>query len=371
MDALIICIFKGMHWKRFGPWLIPLVIAVCIKIFSFFPYAVEKYYSNGVYPLISRIPRFLFGWLPFSVGDIFYAVVLLLLILSLVRFFTRAFRRTLHRQYLLLCLKRTASVLLWIYLSFNILWGLNYNRLPVAEQMQLEIKPYSKEELKAFVGLLVTRINGIDSASRDARKYLTTNQSIFDHSIQSYHHLGNEDPSLYYHNPSVKPSFFGYLANYMGFSGYYNPFSGEAQVNTTVPRFVQPFTTCHEIGHQLGYAREEEANFCGFLATKSSQDPAFRYSVYVDLYLYSATALYMLDSTSVIPYRESLKPDVRQDIRDLKAFYEKYNNPFEPLIHRLYGRYLKANKQPQGINSYDEVVGLAIAYYRKNGETSF
>ena len=83
-------------------------------------------------------------------------------------------------------------------------------------------------------------------------------------------------------------------------------------MNTTIPRFVQPFTTCHEIGHQLGYAKEEEANFCGFLATKSSSDPAFKYSVYVDIYLYAASALYMMDSTAFIPYRESLKPEVRK-----------------------------------------------------------
>ena len=94
----------------------------------------------------------------------------------------------------------------------------------------------------------------------------------------AYRYAAREHPALLYFYPSVKFSFYGYLANYLGFSGYYNPFTGEAQVNTTVPRFVQPFTTCHEIGHQLGYAKEKEANFCGFLATKSSPDPAFRYS---------------------------------------------------------------------------------------------
>jgi Protein of unknown function (DUF3810) len=371
MDALIICIFKDMHWKRFKPWFIPLLCAVCIKIFSFFPGAVEKYYSTGVYPMISRLLRLLFGWIPFSIGDILYTGCLIYLIIVLIRFFTRAFRRKLHRQYLILCLKRFVSISLWLYLVFNILWGLNYDRLPIAEEMQLETRLYSKDDLKDLMGLLVSRMNGIDSVSRVARKNLTGNDSIFRHSVEAYHQLGHDDQALYYPDPSVKFSFYGYLANYMGFSGYYNPFSGEAQVNTTVPRFVQPFTTCHEIGHQLGYAKEEEANFCGFLATKSSTDPAFRYSVYVDLYLYSAGALYVLDSTAYIPYRESLKPSVRQDLRDLKAFYQKYQNPFEPIIHRIYGKYLKANRQPQGINSYDEVVGLAIAYYRKNGASAF
>ncbi len=360
-----------MHWKRLRSWGIPLILAVIVKIFSFFPEAVEHYYSTGIYPAISIFPRLLFGWIPFSVGDILYAAVFVYLIISLVFFFIRAFRRTLHRQYLLLCLKRCISIMLWVYLAFNIFWGLNYDRLPVAKQQHLDVRPYSKEELQTLVNLLVNRMNEIDSASRLARKDLRNNDSVFKKSVEAYHQAARSHPALLYFFPSVKFSFFGYVANYLGFSGYYNPFTCEAQVNTTIPRFVQPFTTCHEIGHQLGYAKEEEANFSGFLATKSSLDPAFRYSVYVDLYLYSASALYGLDSASFIPYREKLKPAVRQDLRDLKAFYQQYQNPLEPIIHKIYGKYLKANRQPQGINSYDEVVGLAIGYYRKYGAEGF
>ena len=360
-----------MHWKQNRYWLIPLMIAAGVKIFSFFPAAVEKYYSTGIYPVISIFPRLVFGWVPFSIGDILYALALIYLIVSLVKFFSRAFKRTLHRAYLLLCLKRFATIVLWIYLLFNIFWGLNYDRLPIATQLGLEVKPYSKEDLRELVGMLVIRINGIDSASREARRNINNTDSIFRYSIEAYHLASRSFPALNYRIPSVKFSFYGYLANYMGFSGYYNPFTCEAQVNTTIPRFVQPFTTCHEIGHQMGYAKEEEANFCGFLTTKSSGNPAFRYSEFIDLYLYAASALYQLDSTAFIPYREALNPSVRRDLRDLKAFYQKYQNPLEPVIHRIYGNYLKANRQPQGIYSYDEVVGLAIAYYRKNGPSAF
>jgi len=360
-----------MHWKSIRPWLVPLLIVAGIKIFSFFPDAVEKYYSAGIYPWISRTLRLLFGWIPFSVGDIIYAWGFIYIVFAVVRFFTRAFRGTLHRKFLLLSLKMSASIILWLYISFNLLWGLNYDRMPLSKQMHLEEKAYSKEDLENLVGLLVSRMNGIDSIARAVRNKLNNNDSLFQYSAEAYRAYGRVDHVFRYPNPCVKSSFYGYLANYMGFSGYYNPFSGEAQVNTTIPRFVQPFTTCHEIGHQLGYAKEEEANFCGFLTTKSSPDPAFRYSVYVDLYLYAASALYSLDSSAYIPYRETLKPDVRQDLRDLKAFYHKYQNPLEPLIHIVYGRYLKANKQPQGIDSYDEVVGLAIAYYNKFGASAF
>ena len=58
----------------------------------------------------------------------------------------------------------------------------------------------------------------------------------------------------------------------------------------------------------------------------------------------------------------------RNDLKALRAFYKSYENPFEPVIRLLYGQYLKANEQPQGILSYDEVVAWVIAYYRKYGE---
>jgi hypothetical protein len=173
-----------MHWKRYRTWLIPLLIVAVIKIFSFFPEAVEKYYSTGIYPVISRVLRILFGWIPFSMGDILYTVCFIYLILSLINFLSRAFRRELHRQYLILSLKKCFSITLWIYLAFNILWGLNYDRLPISRQMQLETRLYSKEELQDLVGLLVSRVNGIDSASRIVRKDLTNNDSIFRNSIK-------------------------------------------------------------------------------------------------------------------------------------------------------------------------------------------
>ena len=93
--------------------------------------------------------------------------------------------------------------------------------MPVATQMQLDEKPYSKEDLKMLVSLLVTRMNDIDSISRVARTDITTNDSIFVHAAKSYSRLGMNFPSLTYKNPSVKSSFYGMVANYLGFSGYY------------------------------------------------------------------------------------------------------------------------------------------------------
>jgi hypothetical protein len=125
------------------------------------------------------------------------------------------------------------------------------------------------------------------------------------------------------------------------------------------------------MGHQLGYAQENEANFAGYMATKSSLDPAVRYSVYFDLYQYAASELYLRDSTRLIPLRAQLHHDIRMDYQELVRFNRRYQNPLEPLIQKLYGRYLRANNQPQGIMTYDEVTGLVMAYCRKYGKAAF
>src|SRR5678809_1786278 len=113
---------------------------------------------------------------------------------------------------------------------------------------------------------------------------------------------------------------WGWLGNYAGFMGYYNPFTGEAQVNTTVPKFLQPYITTHEIAHQLGYSKENEANFVGYLAAISSPDPVFHYSTYFDLFLYANREVYFFDSVSSKNAREELNPFVKKDIEELIQF---------------------------------------------------
>lgn len=356
----------GMIKKR--SWLILLAIAICIKVFSFFPHAVEQYYSSGVYLYIARFLRVLFGWVPFSVGDIIYLLIGFFLLYKALSFLKKLFMKQVDKKYLLSFVKKIAFVSLELYVSFNLLWGLNYNRLGIAYQLHLDVKKYSTEELHDVLTIIVQRLNSLDTAAHLDRYGLERETSLFRGSIRAYKTLADSNAVFRYASPSVKPSLFGQLGDYLGFTGYYNPFTGEAQVNTTVPVFVQPFTTCHEIGHQLGYAKENEANFAGYLSAKGSDNKAFQYSVYFDLYQYAGRELYIRDSTLLVPLRESLNPSIRKDFRILREFYRQYQNPFEPFISKIYGNYLKANEQPQGLKSYNEVIAWLIAYEKKYGK---
>jgi hypothetical protein len=347
-----------------------IAAVVAIKLFSLYPEAVEKYYSRGMYPVIARGQRLLFGWIPFSIGDLLYGAVVVLLLYRLVRGIRQLVRRQVRRGWLLRGVRQVVFVLLWLYVVFNVLWGLNYNRLGIAEQLQLEVKPYTTAELNELTEIILGELNGLDSMARVHRVDLGRVVLLRSGAVRAYDSLAVDDPRFAYRGVSVKPSLFSHAGLYIGFAGYYNPFTGEAQVNMRDPLFGLPYTSCHEMGHQLGYAKENEANFIGFLAARSSPDPAFRYSVYLDLFIYAFRELYVRDSALAIGFKRQVAPGVREDLRELQRFNRKYENPLEPVIWNLYGKYLRANRQPHGIVTYSEVTAWLIAYARKYGRVS-
>lgn len=347
--------------------LILAAIATAIKLFSLFPDAVEKYYSTGIYPRIAAVQRAAFGWIPFSFGDLLYGLIIIWLIIQAVRLVKRIRNGRADKPYFRQVAFRFIGYALGVYIVFNALWGLNYNRIGIARQLELAAGGYSKDELTSLTEQLALKLNALQPLSLPDREKLRRKKYLFGQSVGAYGLLARERPEFEYVRPSVKPSVYSYLGNYLGFTGYYNPFTGEAQVNTTIPAFARPFVVCHEIGHQLGYAKENEANFAGYLSASVSSNKAVQYSVYFDMYAYAGRYLYRIDSMAFNAVDRLLSPAVRQDREEIRAFFNRYSSPLEWAIDRLYAQYLAANEQPLGKMSYNEVVALLIAYHKKFG----
>ena len=231
------------------------------------------------------------------------------------------------------------------------------------------MKKYSLQEIDTLTDLLQQRLNfyadTIDLKQRDS---FNKKRILFEKTSEAFLYANNPHPFLRYDPQSLKPSLFSYLGNYFGFQGYYNPFSGEGQVNTTIPRFLEPFVSAHEVAHQLGYAKENEANFVAFIACRFYPNPTFRYSMYFDMYLYAVTELGRKDSLLARSYFEKLNPQAKKDIEDYKDFLRRNRNPVEPVISWIYDGYLQANDQPEGKRAYNQVVAFLIAYYKKFGK---
>lgn len=348
--------------KKFNWLIIPLALIILIRVWASNPLWVEIYYSNGIYPLISRLQRILFGWLPFSAGDLLYISGGFFVIFFLVKTFRRY--RFSWKAFGVIT-KKFILVLIWLYIVFNLAWGLNYYRTGFQSQLHISPDQYSADDLRNFVSALVPEINTARTHITDDERKDSSYKKIFAGAVNCYDKAEPQFKFLTYSSKSIKPSMFNTMGNYLGFLGYYNPFSGEAQVNSKAPSFVLPFTACHEIGHQLGYGSESEASFAAYLASLSSENNVFKYSAYFDLFLFANRELYMIDSGMAKQNFRQLDTLVKADIHAYRNYLEAYNNPVEPFITDMYSSYLKANNQPQGMESYDQVLAWVIAYRKK------
>jgi len=351
-------------------WLLVLLfLSLLVRLLSLFPAAVETGYTYGFYPVYSRFLRILLGWIPLSIGDLLYTAAALFLLSKAIKLIRLLAQKRLRAYLSWAVLRRWLRYVIAVYLLFNLSWGLNYDRQGIAKQLGLQVGPYTRAELFELAGVLQQRLNTY-AATQDTvkRQALEKNSLLFAEGRRNYDSVRRLYPFLAYHNPSVKASLFSPIGHYFGFSGYINPFTGEAQLNTTEPIYTLPFVVDHEMAHQLGYGKENEANFVSYLACKASPNADFRYSVYYELYF---DAFYECvrtgDTTAVKALRATLHPRARQDRLNEIQFRAKRRNGLQPLVSDVYGSYLKMNRQPLGLATYDEVIAWLIGYKKKFG----
>lgn len=349
-------------------WILAILLVSGIKLFALNTRMVEALYSTKFYFFFSQILRFLFGWIPFSLGDILYLLAACWLLWKLVKNCTQLFKKQIRWKLFLKKILKIALGLIFIYVVFNIIWGLNYNREGIASQLGLTKEKYDSLDVINIQNLLLQKVNASKETLMLEDFVYPDRKEIFNRAQKCYEQLENVYPFLQYKNPSLKSSMYGWWGNYLGFTGYYNPFTGEAQVNTTVPKFLQPYIATHEMAHQLGYAKENAASFVGYLASSNSQDTLFHYSAYLDLYIYANREVYYFDSSSAKQSAALLIPEVKKDIQEWREFNNNHKSFLEPAITWMYGNYLKLNEQPRGMHSYNEVISMLIAYYKKFGK---
>ncbi len=333
---------------------------VFIQFISRYPDFIENYYSKGIYPFISRFFRTIIGWIPFSLGDVIYISIGLFMIISVYKFLKY---RTIN------FFKIIASISI-LYFCFYFFWGLNYYRNPLHKSLEIKELKYSVDELETFTYQLIEKVNHL-------QKEITQNDTIkveipfgkkeiYSKVQNGYKNLSILYPELNYTPQSIKNSILSLPMTYLGTSGYMNPFTGEAQVNSLNPIVLYPSTSSHEVAHQLGYAAENEANFVGFLATIHNDDVYFQYSGYYMALRYSLNDLYRHDQEKYTSAMHVLNNGTRKNMKDNYEFWNSYKNPIEPYTKMLFDQFLKANKQKDGIKSYSKMVGMLINYNKQN-----
>ena len=343
--------------------------------FGYFPALVERCFSTGMYPVLLNTRLLLTAWAPFSIGDLLYIIVSIYLIYKSIRSLFNIKKEGVNRGKLW----RASAIILLVWISFKLLWGLNYDRLGAGHLLQIEQKAYSGAAVTSLVNELIDSLNSTRKQLSEAKiqvdtlpvgnpaPYFSWAQEAYQRAKTSYSFLPDKAPR-------VKATLFNPLADYVGFTGYFNPFTAEGQVRTDMPGLELPFVACHETAHMLGFASESEANLIGYLVAVQSTNPNVRYSAYNEIFTYAQREQFVIlaqqkDSVgfmgAVARNRARLDTLVKQDRKAVRSFFNKHRSSVAPIVSGVYEQYLFLNKQNTGLKSYDEVIGWLIALKQK------
>ncbi|MDO3624834.1 DUF3810 domain-containing protein [Mucilaginibacter sp. BT774] len=340
-----------------------LTLAIFLLMFiAGYPDFVERYYSKGLYRAVCFIFHPIFNLFPFSIGDVIYILIIGYLVYAAIRLI----RLLIRKQWQvagIFTLGLIVGVQVFL-LCFYLFWGMNYYRTSAAERFNLPDSGYTTADLKSVTAML------IDSAN-SCRGRITTNDwhqnnaAIYTTAVNAVRSLSSSSDNFHTFKPRIKPSLLTPLMNYMGTSGYYNPFTTEAQMDYDLPVFIKPFVACHEMSHQMGFGPEDEANFGGFIAGTQSKDRLLRYSAYYVGVQEFMFALRRQDSLARKELRKNISPDVLNDFKTERAFWLSYESKLGALSSVFYDDFLKANNQPQGLNTYNQMVRLVMGWYKR------
>lgn len=342
---------------------VSLIIYVTAVLSTPFADFFNRYISSAFRILLATLTNII----PISLAEI--AIILLPVILFfLIRYSNKHYTGSWHDVgvFLLVAL----SFLSLFFSLFVFTFGTGYYTTEMDEKLSLEQKDITKENLASTAEWLIAEVN----SQLDQIEFAPESSSISPHSIRetnkilldSYEKFAESYDFMPVFTSYIKPIMLSKPMTYTHISGVYTFMTGEANLNTNGPDYSIPYTMAHELAHQRGVAREDEANFIAFLICSGSDDAYVRYCGYMNLCEYVLNALYYADREL---WEETYKKLDNRAIYEMIAyndFYEKYrDNVAGDISGAINDAYLQINGT-EGSVSYGLVVKFAVAYHYKN-----
>lgn len=338
------------------------ILALLVRwLASHFPDQTEAIYSRGIFPGIRSLIDVSLSRLPFPSFYFFMGAVLLIFGYHLFRWKKKVGWMK-KAGYTL----RVASNLLGTTVFFFLLlWGYNYQRVPVAEQLSLRIFPLDEETLTAEI------LNTQETLVRIRREITSdtlpiespVSYSLLEDLVRSdvkenLNRLGFDNRGF----PRTKEFFPGGLLRKMGILGIYFPFTGEGYIDPSLHPLEKPFTLAHEMAHSFGITHEGEANFVAWVVGDNSDSPLFRYSAQLKLFRYQLRDLFTSDRNAYQKILADLDPGIRNDLESIHR-HSRRIRPISDTLSRLSNDvFLKTQGVGKGIQSYAELPMLVYAW---------
>lgn len=352
--------------KAARPCYLIAVLALILHLLFLISPAVADFYNRYPGAFFRMLLATLTGWLPFSLAETLVMLLPLLIVLTLI-LIIRVAKGTLRDM-----AKMTLSllaVLLSFLSSFTLTFAAGYRGTSLSEKLDLTEAPVSAEELESTAYYLLSELEPLldelsfakDGFSRMPYSFTEMN----DHLQDAYQALAKTYDFLPSFRSTIKPIILSEPLTYTHISGIYTYFTGESNINTNFPDYTLPYTAAHELAHQRGIAREDEANFIAFLVCAESDDPYVRYSGYMSIYEYVISALYRADSKAYYALLKETDSRLVGEMAAYQKFFDKYRkNVVADISSSVNDNFLQSQGQTAGVRSYGMVVDLTVAYYK-------
>lgn len=329
-----------------------------------FPACTEEIYSRTIFPAIRQLIDLSISKLPFPSVYLFVAAVLGIIVLF---FFQNKKMEGLKSKskYLIRSLLNSLGFLIFFFL---LLWGYNYQRIPVYRQLSLEPKLLSPDELR-------NELEWTHGALSQLRVRLTPDMLAMEETIP-YSQLEGQVrkamkeilPQLGFDGkgqPRTKEFYPAGFLRRMGILGIYFPFTGESYIDPTLHDLEKPFTVAHEMAHSFGITNEGEANFISWVVGMQSGDVLLQYSVQLQLFRYQLNELYRRDPKAYKQMIGKMDPGVKNDIISIMLKAREIPPIFYNLSRRSNDLFLRTQGVKAGVKSYAQLPALAHAWRKK------
>lgn len=333
--------------------IIALLLIVIITLHLALAYSRRflDFYIGYIYLPLQSLRSYLLNKTDISIGDMIYLLLGLFFLLLLLRSVYYAFTYRKNKADLKVELLRLLTFPLAVYLLFLVLWGGNYLRPALSDRWDMNGFNWNKKTLIRLNELLLARLN---EESKDVI-FFPEDESLNLYLNTAYHdRLCDMLPQL-----KIKATSLGYMLNYLGIQGYYNPLSGEGQFNRFIPDFMHPFVIAHEMAHQAGIAAEDDANLLAYIICSESDVLPIRYSAHFNLFLYAFSELKITDKAAAKEIFAQLNQTNKEHMEELRKMSRKYRSSFRKMSNTLYDEYLRMHGQTDGIESYSLVTRWA------------
>ena len=343
------------------------VSAILYLIFRLSP-VFSDWFNGHISTIGRRLLSYLTVWLPFSVAELLILLLPVILVALIVIGYRSCDDDSVRSLWIYSAKLFSLLCVIWVIFVWNFAAG--YSGTTLDRRLDLERTEVSAKELHQTALILSEQLSELsdeiifpnkDGSSVMPYSYKEMNQKLMD-AYNKYAET-HDFPDHFYSR--VKPVMLSGLMSYTHITGVYTFFTGEANVNVHFPDYTVPFTAAHELAHQRGVAREDEANMIAFLVCMESDDAYIRYSALLNIYEYVASALYSADKTLYASVYETLSPAVIREELAYARFFEKYgDNALAKISETTNDIYLQSQGATAGTRSYNLVVDLTVAYYR-------